>query len=105
MIYYHDTFKVATGKMAEVLDALGNKVIPTVNKAGMELVGAWVARTGESEELIMIFKFENWAQWGKIEEFLSKDEDIKQWAKRRDAGLKVRTTNRFLYPTSFSPLQ
>ncbi len=104
MVYVHAVFKTLPGKKQEFLDAFANIAAPLLPKWKAKLVGCWTPVTGESNEVIVMLAYENFAQRDKVEEMIAKDTETLRWNEAVDRFTNG-YTKRFLLPASFSPLK
>lgn len=107
MIYEMRIYEPAYGKMQALNDRFANVTLAFFEKHGIQSIGYWQDVIGISNRLTYIVAFDDLAHreraWAA---FAADPERQKAFAETEKEGpLVVRTENRIMRPTSYSPLQ
>jgi len=102
VIYEHRSYTLLPGRKPEFIESFG-KLMPLFEKYGAKVVGVWETDVGESNEVIYILAFENFAQREDFWEKFRQDEVFLEY--RQQGPRTVNVTNKILRPTEYSPLK
>ena len=108
MLYELRTYIPMQGKMGALNKRFAEVTVDSFRKHGIEVVGFWTnAIGGSSDELIYMLGYESLTdyekKWGA---FVADPDRIQKFAEsEKDGPLVARISNRFLRPTSYSPMK
>jgi hypothetical protein len=108
MIFELRTYRVAPGRMPDLLRRFEDHVLSAWERAGVKPLGFWTTMIGASHlDLFYMLQWESLAEREKKWASFNADQ---QWqearvASERDGVLVSSAANSILAPTSFSPLQ
>ena len=104
MIYLLEILKIAPGKMREYLELHEKEEMPLVEEYQVfNLVGTWITEFGESNEIVEMWKFGDFATYDKWLKLRSEDKKMSEFYKKVDK-LVLGMNARIVLPAPFSPL-
>ena len=106
MIYQEVVVGVARGKMNEYLDIVGKELLPIYQRLGIKMAGSFrTMMGGNSNEVIVLFAFENMAQMEKLQDDRNKDKEWQKVYPKYQAVTTGTMASRILQPNSYSELK
>lgn len=102
MIYEHRSYTLLPGKKAEFIQSFG-KLMPLFDRHGAKVVGVWHTDVGESNEIIYILGFKDFAQREKFWDDFRRDQVFIDYQKGGTRASSV--VNKILRPTDYSPMK
>ena len=104
MIYNVRTYTVQPRLMKKYVGMFETMALPAATRLGMRLIAYFISQNGALNQVVHIWAYENLAEYEKIR--ATRDEDA-EWELFLDStvGLLVSQKDKFMRPSSFSPLQ
>ncbi len=102
MIVNHRTYTIVPRKMGPYLDAAENFGMPVMLKHGLELLGYYVAKHGQLNQVIHIYKYENMADLEAKRAARDKDPAWAEYLAKTE-GMVQHQEDRIMAPAPFSP--
>lgn len=102
MIYEHRSYTLLPGKKAEFIESFA-RLMPLFDKHGAKVIGVWQTDVGESNEIIYILAFKDFAQREQFWDNFRRDQVFVEFQRQGTRAANV--VNKILRPTDYSPLK
>lgn len=102
MIVNHRTYTIVPRKMGPYLDLVESHGLPVMLKHGFELMGYYVAKHGQLNQVIHIYKYENMADLEAKRAARDKDPAWAEYLAKTE-GMVQHQEDRIMAPAGFSP--
>lgn len=102
MIINHRTYTIVPRKMGAYLDLVEKYGMPVMLKHGFQLLGYYVAKHGQLNQVIHIYRYESMADLEQKRAARDKDPAWADYLSRTE-GLVQAQEDRIMTPASFSP--
>jgi hypothetical protein len=104
MIYLLSTNEITPGKIAEFQDIVARELVPLYPKVGMKLVASWHSYTGNVNEAIALYAFNDMAEFQKSMEMQRQNSDYQRVSAKMNT-LRVSQARTILEPNAWSPMK
>jgi hypothetical protein len=107
MIYEYRAYQVMPGRLPDLLKRFNDVTMTLFKKHGILVVGFWQTVVGESNEIVYICAFDDFAQRQRAWDSFTADPEwhVARAKSEANGPLVARIVNRIWRPTPFSPLQ
>ncbi|MBI3628929.1 MAG: NIPSNAP family protein [Candidatus Rokubacteria bacterium] len=107
MIYEYRAYYVMPGRMPDIQRRFSDVTMKLFQKHGIRVVGFWETVIGESNEMVYILSWQDFAERDRVWSKFMTDPDWLAARKASEANgpLVERVVNKIWRPTAFSPMQ
>jgi hypothetical protein len=104
MIYLEATVGIVNRKMNEYTDIVAKELIPVYDRLGIKMIGSWRTYIGNSNDVVVLFQYDNLTQMEKQMDARNKDRDFQKLLPRYQA-VTTGNISRILQPNAYSTLK
>jgi len=103
-VYYHELVQCAPGTAKTYLAMLEQEWLPTAERLGLTLLGAYRTVMVNASEAVVIWAIDTWERWAEIEVAYDEDAEVARW-RERTKDVAVDWRGKLMVDSPLNPLK